>query len=50
MTDKPRYISCVGCGELWNVSIKAYIPPSGYLCPRCRAKPAAMRRIKHERT
>lgn len=37
---KQRYRTeiCVGCGEEWNVSRKANIPESGYLCPTCRAK------------
>lgn len=38
MTDKPRYISCVGCGTEWNVSIYQKIPRTGYICPHCESK------------
>lgn len=33
-----RFELCAECGKRWNVSIGAEIPPSGYLCPRCRNK------------
>ena len=33
-----RYERCEECGKSWNVSPKAKIPPSGYICPRCRDK------------
>ena len=35
----PRYETCRRCGERWNISIRALIPPGGYLCPRCRNRP-----------
>lgn len=33
-----RYETCKECGREWNVSIKAEIPWTGYLCPQCREK------------
>ena len=33
-----RYERCEECGKSWNVSPKAKIPPSGYVCPNCRNK------------
>jgi DNA-directed RNA polymerase subunit RPC12/RpoP len=29
---------CAGCGKAWNVSIKARIPKTGYICPHCESK------------
>lgn len=29
---------CRTCGKHWNVSIKANIPKTGYMCPRCSIK------------
>ena len=26
------------CGCEWNISIKAYIPTSGYVCPHCTSR------------
>lgn len=43
MSEK-RYETCVKCGETYNVSQKAYVPKSGYECPKC-----AMQRIRLER-
>ncbi|MBN1045513.1 MULTISPECIES: hypothetical protein [unclassified Clostridium] len=31
---------CCKCKEFWNISVKAQIPKSGYICPKCRAKEA----------
>lgn len=28
-------IKCIECHLHWNVSIKKYIHPKGYVCPRC---------------
>lgn len=35
---KRRWETCRECGESWNISINARIPPAGYLCPRCWSK------------
>lgn len=31
---------CCKCNLYWNISVKAQIPKSGYICPKCRAKEA----------
>lgn len=35
---KPRNIECSRCGCEWNISIKAHIPKSGYVCPHCTSR------------
>lgn len=34
----PRIIECSKCGCEWNVSSKATIPNSGYVCPHCTSR------------
>lgn len=29
---------CVGCGQVWNISVLQKIPKSGYVCPHCEGK------------
>ncbi len=33
-----RMEECVLCGKEWNVSRRARIPKSGYVCPHCRSR------------
>ncbi len=29
---------CTNCQKIWNISIRAKIPCSGYICPYCKTK------------
>ena len=33
-----RHQVCVNCGLEWNISVKANVPRSGYICPICRGR------------
>lgn len=35
---EPKIIECSRCGCEWNISVKAQIPTSGYVCPHCTSR------------
>lgn len=35
---------CVICTKIWNVSIYAKIPETGYVCPKCANKRKKIKR------